>query len=269
MKVQGIGLTFDYNWVFSASAPFFGHSTTTQTMAVSLAVNLNRVYLKDKGFAGPYAALDPEPLLEALDPGEFFLLSSGCCPCAWSFLPKFPDSTVAGTFSTDVHYDPGFGTSGHASGSMRITAGFALESKAHCGRAEYVEQGPHWPSFDPDNATQDPVHFPGLGIGAVLEGVDNPDAIPFLSDGDDPGLAVGPYGFNPNEGVFYGWDYIDGAMVRRNGLTSFAGHGFRQPCDPDDSFEQSVAWSGDTRTNEGTPATGSGTGLLRVAWVAA
>lgn len=106
----------------------------TRTAGWSYAATLSRVTLIAKGVNAILAGWTEAELLAALSPGEYFLLATGCCPRAWSFILKDPAEDGAGSVSYASVSNP----SEDASGSYLLQATPRLSVAGSGCRRDYV-----------------------------------------------------------------------------------------------------------------------------------
>lgn len=223
----------------------------TFQFAIDATLEWNRVTLASKGLTH---ALSGYPSDALLSPGEFFLLTDGCCPCRWTMIAKAPNPVSAGTYDTTDTLNPPSSETITATVDLQLTT-----QNAACGRRTWPAQVDTWP-YAPNYTYDD---------GALIGGLVAPSLNWILarsSGGFFPADLFDQVPAWPGTGIFL---YPISIHTSGGGTTtdidaSGIGSGFSDSCDGTMALSQSsVEWTLD-RTSSNVHDVASGDGSLEI-----
>lgn len=263
--------TLDYSFTYDLTEvyPYPGGGTRTDVFSSSISFSMTRVMLADKGIASPLQGLTG--LDTFLNPGEFFLISTCCCPCNWTFIPKFetPLTSVA-TQTRNVVFPilpplSGAVTFG-ADIDFTLIPNFA-QYPTLCGEnVDYTAQSIYWPTFD-GVTPNDPVTFgaDGNDVDWPIESYTGSPALDPGSGAYDGGSVASPF-FPAPIGYFEWFTPGTGPPPTATPGVTGSGNGFRDPCSTTMNFQQTVTWTMTGINGSGATVNGSGSGAINISF---
>lgn len=265
--------TLNYSFAYQLTEvyPYPGGGTRTDDFTSSISFTMTRVTLASKGLVSPLQSISG--IDSFLNPGEFFLLSSCCCPCNWTFVPKFvtPLSAVASQTRNVVfatHPPPNL--SGTVTFGADINFGLIPNIAQYptlCGdNVTYTAQSMYWPTFD-GVTPNDPVDFDidGNDVDWPITGYTGSPALDPGSGAFDGGSIVSPF-FPAPIGYFQWYNPASGPPPTPITGVTGSGNGFRDPCSTSMNFNQTVSWTMSAVNGAGDTVNGTGTGSIAIAF---
>lgn len=269
-KLAVATLTYDFSYDLTEVFPYPGGGTRTDTFSSSINFTMTRVMLADKGL--PPALESTFGLDTFLSPGEFFLLSDCCCPCNWTFIPKFdtPLSSVATQTRAVVfliHPPPDI--SGTVTFDGNIDFGLLPNVAQYpilCGQnVTFDPQSTYWPTFDGVTPLDPAIFTGGNGVNWVVSAYTGAPALdPGVGTPYDGGSIVSP--FDTAAGYFLFYDNTSGFPPTPVPGVTGSGNGFRNPCDTSMNFNQTVSWTMTAVNGAGDTVNGTGTASITISF---
>lgn len=274
VAVSSLSYSFDYS--LTEIYPSAG-GTRTDVFTSSFGFTLTRKTLASASIISPLN--DISGLAAFLNPGEFFLLSSCCCPCNWTMIPNFATPYAIGATQTrNLVFPIGHIPPGPLNGTVTFDGAIdftilpnVIQYPDLCGNnVTYTAQSIYWPTFD-GVTPLDPAYFTSSGLTGGID-----VNWPIVGYTGDPSLnpGGGTYSggsvaspFFTNLGYFLWYDPTTGPPPTPIPGVTGSGNGFRNPCNPAMNFNQTVSWTMTGTTGGGVVVSGTGTGSIAIAFV--